>query len=420
MKYGVIGEHLPHSFSKLIHERLESYTYDICEIAPNALDAFMTDRNFCGINVTIPYKEKVIPHLDYIDPTAKEIGAVNTVVNENGKLYGYNTDVLGLKALIQKLGLTLKDKKVLIIGTGGTAKTARALARAEGAKKVLFVSNCAAPDAISYTEAYREHSDTEILIHTTPCGMFPNIHGIATDENGDPLSLEAFQNPKGVIDVVYNPLRTTLVQKATTRKIASVSGLYMLVAQAVYAASYFTKKKYPTTVIDEIFSELLAEKENIVLIGMPSSGKTTVGKALAKLTGRKLIDTDTEITLRANKTIPEIFKSEGEEAFRRIESEVIASLATETGAIIATGGGAILKEENLQNLRYNARLYFLDRPLSLLTPTDDRPTASDREALKARYRERYPRYLTACDVRIDANATPDEIANSILHHHKER
>jgi len=420
MKYGVIGEHLPHSFSKLIHERLESYTYDICEIAPDQLCAFMTARDFCGINVTIPYKEKVIPFLDHIDPLAKAIGAINTVVNENGRLYGYNTDVLGLKALIEKLGLSLKGKKVLILGMGGTAKTAKALAQNEGAKEVHLISHREAPDAISYTDAYRHHSDAEILIHTTPCGMFPKIHSLATDENGKPLSLDAFQKLEGVVDVVYNPLRTTLVQEAKARNIAAIGGLYMLVAQAVYAAAYFTKKTYPPSVIDEIYHELLSEKENIVLIGMPSSGKTTVGKALAELTGRELVDTDDEIVRYCGKTIPEIFETEGEAAFRNIEAEIIASLATRTSCIVATGGGAILRDDNLKTLRYNGRLYFLDRPLPHLTPTADRPTAQNKAALEKRYRERYPRYLAASDRVIEAKDLPEALAEDILHHHKEQ
>lgn len=420
MTYGVIGEHLPHSFSKIIHERLESYTYEICEIAPESLDGFMKTREFQGVNVTIPYKEKVIPYLDGIDPLAKEIGAVNTVVNKNGRLYGYNTDILGLNALIKHLGLTLKNKKVLIIGAGGTAKTAKALCKAEGVHSVHLVSHRKTEGAIGYRDAYRDHADTEIIIHTTPCGMFPRIETVATDENGVPLSLDAFPRLEGVIDVVYNPLRSTLVQAAKKKKLAAIGGLYMLVAQAVFAASYFTGKKYPAEVIDEIFGELLCEKENIVLIGMPSSGKTTVGKELAKLTGRELVDTDDEIVRRYGKSIPEIFASEGEAAFREKEAAVVASLGGRTNCIIATGGGAILRDDNLRNLRYNGRLYFLDRPLAHLTPTDDRPTAQDRTAIERRYRERYPRYLAACDDRIAVNTTPKIIAETILEHHKKQ
>lgn len=420
MKYGVIGERLPHSFSKIIHERLDSYTYDLHEIAPDKLDRFMTAREFTGINVTVPYKEKVIPYLDEIDPLAKAIGAVNTVVNKNGKLYGYNTDILGLKALIDTLGLSLKGKKVLILGAGGTAKTARALSEREGAREICLVHRRQTPDTVSYENAYRLHADADILIHTTPGGMFPKLHTLPTDENANNFSLDAFPKLEGVIDVVYNPLRTTLVQQAKAKGITAVGGLYMLVAQAVYAAAYFTDKTYPTTVIDEIYQELLCEKENIVLIGMPSSGKTTVGNALAKLTGRKFIDTDEELIKRVGKPIPEIFESEGEEAFRRYEAETIASLAAENNAIIATGGGAILREDNLLNLRYNGRLYFLDRPLSQLTPTADRPTASDTAALENRYRERYPKYLAASDSVIEATATPKKLALTILQRHKER
>lgn len=421
MNYGVIGEHLPHSFSKIIHEKIESYSYIIREVAKEELDSFMREKDFQGINVTIPYKEAVIPHLDFIDPMAKAIGAVNTVVNENGKLYGYNTDFKGMRALISRIGLSLSGKKVLILGTGGTSKTAKALANAEGAASVYRISYFESEDAISYKTAYECHADADILINTTPCGMFPKIDTIATDENGAALDLARFPHLEGVVDVVYNPLRTRLVQEAEGLKLPAQGGLYMLVAQAVFAAEYFTKKTYPTSLIDEIFNEIVAKKENIVLIGMPASGKTTVGKLLADRTGRRLVDTDEEIVALTGKDIPTVFREEGESAFRDYESRVIASLATEENLVIATGGGAILKAENCLKLKHNGSLYFLDRPLDSLIPTADRPTASSREAITARYHERYPIYTAVCDHRIDASAmTPDEVASAILIHHERK
>ena len=418
MQYGVIGEHLPHSFSKIIHEKIESYSYVIREVAKDGLDSFMKEKAFDGINVTIPYKESVIPYLDGIDPMAKAIGAVNTVVNENGRLYGYNTDFKGLSALIRRLGLSLKDKKVLILGTGGTSKTAKALAVAEGAKAVYRISYFQSEDAISYKEAYKQHGDADILINTTPCGMFPKLDTIATDEKGEELSLSRFTRLEGVVDVVYNPLRTRLVQEAEHRSLASGGGLYMLVAQAVFAAEYFTKKSYPPSLIDKVFHEIVSEKENIVLIGMPASGKTTVGKLLAEKMGRTLIDTDEEIVKLTGKDIPTIFREEGEEAFRRYESEAIASLAAKEGLVIATGGGAVLKKDNVRRLKHNGKLYFIDRPLSALIPTNDRPTASNREAIEARYRERYRIYRESADYRIDADCSPDAVADMVLAHHQ--
>ena len=418
MNYGVIGEHLPHSFSKIIHEKIESYSYIIREVARNELDGFMKEKAFEGINVTIPYKESVIPYLDDIDPMAKAIGAVNTVVNENGKLYGYNTDFKGLSALIRRLGLSLTGKKVLILGTGGTSKTAKALAHAEGAKAVYRISHVLSEDAISYEEAYRLHTDADILINTTPCGMFPKIDSIATDKEGRELELSRFQSLEGVVDVVYNPLRTRLVQEAQDRSLASQGGLYMLVAQAVFAAEYFTKKTYPDSLINDIFNEIVSQKENIVLIGMPASGKTTVGKLIAEISQKTLVDTDELIVKTVGKDIPTIFREEGEEAFRRLESEVIASLATKENLVIATGGGAILKAENCRHLKHNGKLYFIDRPLASLIPTADRPTASSREAIEARFRERYPIYQRVADRIIDADTTPEAVADLILQYHK--
>lgn len=420
MNYGCIGEHLPHSFSKIIHEKIESYDYCLRELTPDEVGPFLQKADFCGINVTIPYKQTVIPYLDSIDEMAKAIGAVNTVVNRNGALYGYNTDFGGLSALIARIGLSLPGKKVLIIGTGGTAKTAHAVAEAKGARGVLHISPFDEPGAISYDEAYEKHADTEIVINTSPCGMYPKLDGYPADQNGIPFSLERFSALEGVVDVVYNPLRTRLVLDARKRGLRAECGLYMLVAQAVFAAEHFTGKTYETALIDRVFNEIASQKENIVLIGMPGSGKTTVGKELAALTGRRLVDTDAEIVKTAGMPISEIFEKQGERAFRDIESRVIKALAPEQGLVLATGGGAILREENRDALRHNGRLYFLDRPLVELLPTADRPLASTREAITRRYEERYALYTAAADEVVKAGGGVKNTAQFIRKKHENR
>ena len=403
MKYGLIGEKLGHSFSKVIHERL-GYDYELVEIAPDKLDAFMKEKNFLGINVTIPYKEKIIPYLDEIDENAKEIGAVNTIVNCNGRLYGYNTDFYGMQMLFSHAGIDPSLKKAAILGSGGTAKTANAVLKSLGAGEIINISRSG---KISYTDFYIHHSDTEIIVNTTPVGMYPQIFDKVVDIN-------KLDRISGVIDAVYNPLNTTIVNEARKKGIAAESGLYMLVGQAIRASELFLGIKYPSYMIDVIYEGIYTEKENIVLIGMPSSGKSTVGKILAEKLGSRFVDTDELITDRIKMPIAEFFALYGEEEFRRIESEVIRDLAGENGLVIATGGGAILKEENVFNLRYNGKILFIDRPPELLIPTDSRPLSNNRATLENLYNKRYPIYCDSCDARINAVGTPTDIAENIL------
>ena len=406
MKYGCIGEHLAHSFSKEIHSLLADYEYELCEIPRGELCAFMEKRDFLAINVTIPYKEAVIPHLHYIDPRAEKIGAVNTVVNRDGLLYGYNTDFFGMESLIKYLGLDLEGKKVIILGTGGTSKTASAVASSLGAKTVMRVSRSGRECSMTYEELYEKHSDTDVIINTTPSGMFPNIYD-------KPVDVSRFSRLSGVVDVVYNPLSTPLVLSARERGIPADGGLFMLVAQAVRASEIFLDKSYPDGVLEQIYATIRSKKENAVLIGMPASGKSTVGKLLAERLGRELIDTDALIVERAGMEIKEIFATRGEAEFRRLESEVIKEVAARSSVIIATGGGAVLFEDNVKALRENGRLFFLDRPPQLLVPTSSRPLSSDRASIEKRYRERYPIYTSIADVRIDASVTADEVAEKI-------
>ena len=411
MKYGCIGEKLPHSFSKEIHARLASKEYDLRELKPDEVGAFLQEKDFCGINVTIPYKQAVIPYLDEIDEVAREIGAVNTIVNRNGRLCGYNTDFGGMRAMILREGIDLNEKKVLVLGTGGTSKTACVVARSLGAREILTVSRTEKAGTVTYEEVYRSHTDAEILINTTPCGMYPHVEGA-------PIELEHFSSLCGVVDAVYNPLRTNLVLWAQARGIPATGGLYMLVAQAVLAATHFTGVAYGEETMERIYREIFSGKENIVLIGMPACGKSTVGAILAEQTGGRLIDSDSVIVEKSGMPIPEIFAQYGEPHFRTLEREAIAELSAANSCVLATGGGAVLDAQNVHALKRNGKLYFLDRPLAELIPTDDRPLASTVEAIKKRYEERYDIYVAAADEIVKTLGDPTLTAQEIQRRHR--
>lgn len=403
MKYGLIGEKLGHSFSKEIHERL-GYDYELKEIAKDELESFMLAKDFVGINVTMPYKSDVIPYLDEIDDFAKEIGAVNTIVNRDGRLYGYNTDFYGMQELFSHADIDPYEKKVAILGSGGTSKTAMAVLKNLGAKEIIKVSRSG---EVTYDDLYKKHNDVDIIVNTTPVGMFPAIFE-------KPVDIDKFRSLSGVIDAVYNPLSTTIVSRAKAKGIAAEAGLYMLVAQAIKASELFLNMRYPGYMTEVIYSGIRAEKENLVLIGMPSSGKTSVGKILADKVGAEFIDTDELIMDRIKMPISEFFALHGEKKFRDIESDIIRELAGRGGLVIATGGGAVLREENVFALRYNGNLLFIDRPLEELTPTDSRPLSSNRSALEEMFNKRYPIYNQVCDARIKSVGTPMDVANNIL------
>ena len=406
MQYGLIGEKLSHSFSKEIHEAIADYVYELCEIPRDDLALFLQKREFSAINVTIPYKKEVIPYLDCISNAANELQAVNCIVNCDGKLCGYNTDYFGMRDTILRSGIDVSCKKVLILGTGGTSRTSALVCKNLGAKEILFVSRSKKDGAITYSEAYSCHSDAEIIINSTPVGMYPNVYD-------SPLDLKGFSNLKAVFDAVYNPIRTKLVLDAKEKNIFAEGGLYMLVSQAVHAIELFTKTEIKESKIDDVYNRILKQKENIVLIGMPSSGKTTVGALLADSLRRELIDLDDEIEKRIGCTIAEFFKSHTEKDFRDVETEIAQEISKKNGKIIATGGGCILRKENVDALKSNGRLYFLDRDLESLTPTDSRPLATKKGAIKKLYIERYHTYISVSDVRIDANLTPNEEAEII-------
>ncbi len=407
MKYGLIGEHLKHSYSCEIHAQIADYEYELHEIPPSGLGGFLKKREFNAINVTIPYKQDVIPYLDEISDTAKRIGAVNTIVNRNGRLYGDNTDFAGMLALAKHIGVDMKGRKVLILGTGGASKTGHALAEYMGAQSVFYVSRSGKDGSISYEQAVTEHSDAQIIINATPVGMFPK-------QDGRPIDISAFPKLEGVIDAIYNPLRTNLILDAQERGIPAEGGLYMLSAQAVHASAVFRDIPLDESLVDKAFKSVKNDKQSIVLIGMPSSGKTTVGRILAEKCGKQLADTDEYIVRRIGMPISDFFAKHGEAEFRKIEKETVAELSATGGRIIATGGGAVLDAENVRALKQNGVLVFLDRRPENLIATDDRPLASRRSALEKLYAERYDIYCAAAELHIDANTTPEAEADAIL------
>ena len=378
MKYGLIGSPLSQSFSPELHALLGDPDYTLCEISDPA--AFLKARDFCGVNVTIPYKQAVLSCLDELSPDARETGAVNTILNRGGTLYGDNTDLGGLLDLIAHTGIEVAGKHVLILGTGGTAHTAAVACKRLAAKKISFASRTN-PACLTYDQA--ERSDAEVVINATPRGMFPF-------ENDAPFALPA--SVTGVLDAVYHPLRTDLVLSAQTRGIKAAGGMYMLVSQAARSFALFHGISYDPAQTETVYRAFLSRKENTVLIGLPGCGKTTYGKRLAAETHRPFVDTDSLLG-----DIPALFASVGEEGFREKETEVVRALSRETGLVIATGGGTVLRDENVRLLKRNGRLLFLDRPVDELLPTPDRPLADTKEKLFALAKTRLPRYLEVCD-----------------------
>ena len=387
MDYGLIGEKLPHSFSKEIHEKLGYYQYSLKELKREELQDFILQKNFKAINVTIPYKQDVIPLLDEIDPDARAIGAVNTIVNRDGILCGYNTDFGGMKALVERAGVVMKYKK---------------------AKEILRVSRRECEGAITYEDAYAAHTDADVIINATPCGMFPNIFD-------SPIELDRFPRLSGVIDVIYNPLQTTLVLNAKKRGIDTEGGLYMLVAQAVLAAEKFLGRELDVVKLtNKIYEEIYFDKRNIVLSGMPASGKSTVGKLVAERLGRELIDTDRLIVERKGH-IPTIFREKGEKYFRDLETTVIKEVSARSGKVISLGGGAVMRPENVEALQHNGAIFFIDRSPEYLIPTDDRPLADKKEKILRLYKKRIDTYMSTADFIIDGDCDPEDVADSVIH-----
>ncbi len=402
MIYGLLGKTLRHSYSKIIHERMADYTYDLYETPEEGLEALIRRPDMGGFNVTIPYKQTVIPFCDGLTPAARAIGSVNTLYRDAaGRLIGDNTDYYGFSYLARRAGISFGGRKVVILGSGGTSLTARRVAADEGAREIVIVSRSGADNY----ENLGRHGDAEILINTTPVGMFPKNEGTLVD-------LAQFPHCCGVLDVIYNPLKTNLILAAEDAGIPASGGLPMLVAQAAPAVSRFSGRAVGEDRIEETLDALTREVRNIVLVGMPGCGKSSVGRLAAKQGGRPFYDTDELVVEMAGCSIPEIFAKQGEAAFRALEARAVAEVAKGRGGVIATGGGVLLREENRCALRQNSKIVYLARALDLL-PTEGRPISQSRR-LEDLYRERLPLFTDIADVTVQNDATLEEAAARVL------
>lgn len=401
--YCLIGKRLNYSYSKVVHNKL-GYDYDLVEVKEGELASFVRARKYKGFNVTIPYKSAVMEYLDEITEEAKRLGVVNLVMREGEKLVGYNMDIRGMEYALERSGMSLEGKKVLILGTGNTSATAAYLAEKAGAKEIRKISR-------SGEDTYQNigrHKDAQFIINTTPVGTFPANEDCLID-------LSLFPLLEGVQEVIYNPFKTRLVLQAEARGLKVATGLDMLVGQAYYSAEKFTGKLPERSVIERVVKEILSEDRNLVLIGMPSCGKTTIGRALAKKTGKRCIDTDEEI-VKKHGSIPDIFAKEGENVFRAYESEVIAEASKLHGVILSTGGGAVKSERNLMNLKQNGIIVYVERDLACLS-SEGRPLSQGGK-IEALYRERAPLYEAAADIRIQNNGSVEDAVRAILEKEK--
>lgn len=398
MKYCLIGEKLGHSYSKVIHN-LQGLDYSLVEVEKGKLCEFIKG-DYDGFNVTIPYKKDIIPLLDEIEESAKQIGAVNTVLVKNGKRCGYNTDVFGMEFALNRAQINLADKRVMILGAGGTSLTATEVCKRAGAKEVVYVSRSG---EINYQNCYQKSVD--VIINTTPVGMYPNAHA-------SPVDLSRFKGLEGVFDCVYNPLRTNLILQAEGLKIKCSGGLPMLVGQGLKAEEIWFEKSIDISVYESVLNTILNEKRNVVLIGMPSCGKTTVAKFLAEKTGKGVVDTDELIFKMQGKKPSEIIEEFGEKYFRDIESIAVKEASENIGVIIATGGGAVLREENVVALKRNGTLIYLERAIEKLID-DDRPL-SKNGAISRLFEVRKPIYESVCDKKVSNDGEIDRTIREIL------
>ena len=399
---GLVGEHLSHSFSPQIHSRLSDYKYSLFEMPESELESFIKSNRYHSVNVTIPYKMAIMPYLDVISDNAKLIGSVNTVTHlPDGRLYGDNTDLYGFIHMIKDAGIDMEGKNVLILGTGGTSRTARFACESLGASAIHLVSRTG---ELTYENAHVLHPETQMIVNCTPVGMYPN-------NLISPIDIDLFPALEGVADVIFNPARTRLLLDAESRGLKTANGLPMLVAQAKRACEVFMGESIDDGEIKAITKEIATQTANIILVGMPGCGKTTVGQIIAQRLGRPLIDTDELIVRLAGKSIPEIFAEDGEEEFRRIESEAVREAGKTSGAVISTGGGVVTRARNLAPLHQNGRIFFITRDTKLLA-RGGRPLSLSGDLSKM-YEERLPLYREFCDAEVE-NTTPDETADRII------
>lgn len=401
MRYGLLGQKLSHSYSPQIHTALAGYDYELIQIEPEALGCFMDTADFAGINVTIPYKKAVLPYCTSLSPQARRLGAVNTIVKQaDGSLWGHNTDYFGFQEMVRISGINIQNKKVLILGTGGAGVTASAVLSDLGAN-VVFISR----NGENNYENLHLHADASLIVNATPVGMYPN-NGIS------PVCVAAFPSLEGVLDLIYNPSKTELLLQAEERGIVALNGLYMLVAQAKESAEYFCGAKIPDGKIAEVYTKLKMQMENIVLIGMPGAGKSTIGTLLAEKLNRKFVDTDQLLIQRVSMSIPDYMKKYGLEKFREEESEILRKICKESGLVIATGGGCVTRPENYGAIRQNGTVVWIKRDISLL-PTEGRPL-SQTSSLQDMYEARSPLYSRFASLHINNDTTTEDTADAIL------
>lgn len=400
MRCGLLGRTLGHSYSPQIHGALGSYSYDLFEKEPEELENFLKYGDYHGLNVTIPYKKSVIPFCDELSPTAKKLGAVNTIVRRvDGSLIGHNTDYFGFYSMLERSGIQVAGKKTLVLGSGGASATAVAVLEEAGATVIVISRN-----GENNYQNLQLHRDATVIVNATPVGMYPN-NGVS------PVDLSAFPALEGVLDLIYNPAKTKLLLDAEERGLVAVNGLWMLVAQAKESSEWFSNSLISNDEIARIHTKLRSQMENIVLIGMPGCGKSTIGRIIAQKMGRKFVDADAEIELLAGKSIPQIFTQQGEAGFRSLETQVLAGLGKCSGLIIATGGGCVTRQENYRHLHQNGILCWLQRDISSL-PIDGRPLSASG-MLEEMYHLRKPMYEAFSDCVIQ-NTTPENAANEII------
>ena len=400
MKFGLLGRKLGHSYSPMIFDLMGGYRYDLYEREPEGIEDLLRSGDFDGINVTIPYKKEVLQYLDEIDPLALRLGAVNTIVKRNGRLKGYNSDYYGFRSMVLRTRIDVTGKKALVLGSGGASVTVRAVLEDLGAK-VIIVSRSGENN---YSNLHL-HKDAALIVNTTPLGMYPN-NGVS------PLDVSQFPEIEGVLDLIYNPARTQLLMDCEKYGIPGFNGLWMLVAQAKQSAEWFLDAQLPDSHISDIHRKLRDRMENIALIGMAGCGKSTIGRNLARETGKQFVDADTEIEKLAGKTIPEIFAQDGEEAFRRLETQVLAQLGKQSGLVIATGGGCVTRERNYSLLHQNSRIIWLKRCPTRL-PTEGRPLSQKTSPVEL-YEMRKPMYKAFADATVDNEGTRGETLTGIL------
>lgn len=400
MKFGLLGRKLGHSYSPVIHKKLGDYSYELFESEPEEIETLIKRADIRGLNVTIPYKEEVIKYCDEITKRASSIGCVNTIIKtDDGKIIGDNTDYAGFEYILDRNNIETENKTILILGNGATSKTVEAVLTDRKAKVVKLGRNTS-PNL----SKIQDYENADIIVNTTPVGMYPN--------NLETLvELDSFSNLSAVLDVIYNPMRTKLILDADNLGILNSDGLPMLVVQAVVASEIFQDKEISHNLIEDIISEIRRDMGNIVLIGMPGSGKSTIGKLIAEKSGKEFIDTDEEIEKKSDMSIPYIFEKFGEDYFRKLESEVVKEAGKRTGCVISTGGGVVTRMENYEPLIQNGRIYFIDRDLEKLS-TGGRPLSKNLNAVNKLWEDREKMYRLFSDnwvSNVEVNTTAEEI-----------